>query len=105
MAIWQDLVDNTGFSAGYQSVRRYIAKQPCGRFGGQPAIMLSQFGEQMGAEHHVAVLAAFAVTNMEDHALGIDIGELQTCQFGSPHTGGIERHQNGAVKRIRCGLD
>ena len=26
MAIWQDLVDTSGFSAGYQSVRRYISK-------------------------------------------------------------------------------
>ena len=26
MAIWQDLVDSSGFSAGYQSVRRYISK-------------------------------------------------------------------------------
>src|ERR1700722_17122866 len=41
-------------------------KQPRGRFAGQPAIMLSQFGEQMGAEHHVAVLAALAVMNMKD---------------------------------------
>jgi hypothetical protein len=67
--------------------------------------MLSQFGEQMGAEHHVAVLAALAVLNMEDHPLGIDIGELQACQLGPPHSGGIERHQNGAVKRVRCGFD
>jgi len=26
MAIWQDLVNTCGFSAGYQSVRRYISK-------------------------------------------------------------------------------
>jgi transposase len=30
MAIWQDLVDGCGFTAGYQSVRRFIAKlEPC----------------------------------------------------------------------------
>src|ERR1017187_10167997 len=80
-------------------------KQPCNRFAGQPAIMLSQFVEQMGAEHHVAVLAARAVMNMEDHALAIDIGEFQACQLGPPYSGGIERHQNGAVKRVRCGFD
>jgi hypothetical protein len=27
MAIWQDLVDDHGFPAGYASVRRYVAKQ------------------------------------------------------------------------------
>jgi hypothetical protein len=49
-------------------------KQPCSRFAGQSAIVLAQFVEQMGAEHHVAILAALAVLNMEDHARGIDIG-------------------------------
>jgi hypothetical protein len=80
-------------------------KQPCSRLAGQPAIMLSQFFEQTRAEHHIAVLAALAVMNMEDHARGIDIGELQACQLGPPHSGGIERHPNGAVKWVRCGFD
>jgi len=52
--------------------------------------MLSQLVEQMTAEHHVAVLAALAILNMEDHALRIDVGELQMCQLRPPHSGGIE---------------
>src|SRR5271166_2778018 len=75
-------------------------KHPRGRFAGQSAIMLSQFAEEMGAEHHVAVLAALAFMNMENHALGIDVGELQVCQLGPPHSGGIEGHQDSAVKRV-----
>jgi hypothetical protein len=39
-------------------------EQPNGRFAGQSAIMGAQFVAQMGAEHDVAVLAAFAVLDM-----------------------------------------
>jgi hypothetical protein len=38
MAIWQDLVDSVGFGAGYQSVRRYVAKLR-GNQSAEPAVV------------------------------------------------------------------
>jgi hypothetical protein len=65
-----DLVAD-GVVGGVPSAAR---EQPNGGFAGQPAIMGAQFLVQMGAEHDVAVLAAFAFLDMEHHARGIDIG-------------------------------
>jgi hypothetical protein len=67
--------------------------------------MLAQFVEQMGTEHDVPVFAALAAANVDDHSLGVDIGNLQTRQFGPPHADGIKRHQDGAMEWSRRGFD
>jgi hypothetical protein len=41
---------------------------------------------------------------MDHHALAVDIGELQVCEFGSS-PGTIQRHQDGAMKRKGRALD
>ena len=86
-------------------MRLATGEQPRGWFADQSAIMLSQFVEQMRTEHHVTVLAALALMNMEDHALGIDVGDLQVSQFCPPYSSGIEGHQDGAVKLVRRRFD
>ena len=80
-------------------------EQPNGRFAGQPAIMGAQFVEQMGAEHDVAVLAAFAVLDMHHHARRVDIGEFEGRTLGATHACAIEGHENGAVEGDRRGVD
>src|SRR5436309_13664432 len=89
----------------WRSVPPAAGKQPHGRLAGQATIMLSQFLKQMRAEHDVSILAAFAVLNMEDHARGVDIGDLQCGQLGTTHACSVESHQNGAVDRSVRRLD
>ena len=67
--------------------------------------MLPQFFEQIGAEHDVAVLAAFALLDMHHHARRIDIGELEGRTLGATHASGIEGHEDGAVEGDRRGVD
>ena len=67
--------------------------------------MLPEFLEQMRAKYHVAILAALTILNMDNHALGVDVGDLQMCQLGSSNSGGIESHQDNAVKRVGCRID
>jgi hypothetical protein len=63
-------------------------EQPNGRFTGQAAIMCAQFIAQKGAEHDVAVLAAFALLDMHHHAGRVDIGELEGRTLGATHASG-----------------
>src|ERR1700747_3208679 len=58
--------------------------------------------EQRWAEHYVAVLAPLAALNMDDHPLTVYIADLQVRHFGAASAGGVERHQQDAVKgRLR----
>ena len=55
---------------------RAAREQPNGRFAGAAGDNAARSSSvQMGAEHDVAVLAAFAVLNMHHHARRVDIGE------------------------------
>ena len=67
-------------------------KQPDAGFFAQPPPVRAQFFEQHRAEHHVAVLATFAALNVENHALAIDVADLQASQLCVPHTGRVEGH-------------
>jgi hypothetical protein len=55
--------------------------------------VLSEFLEQFWAEQHIAVFAAFTASDVDHHALAIDVADFQTRQFGTPESGGVERHQ------------
>src|SRR5262249_32900438 len=54
-------------------------KEPAAGFSWQPAPVLAQFFEQLGAEHDVAVFAAFPSADMNHHALAVDVADLQVC--------------------------
>lgn len=51
--------------------------------------MFSQFGQQVRAEHDIAIFASLASLNMDHHALAVNIGDLEVGQFGSPHSGTV----------------
>src|SRR3954466_2673003 len=53
--------------------------------------------EQALAEHHVAVLRALALVNVDEHALAVDIGGLQRARFRNPEPGTVGRHQDRAM--------
>ena len=59
----------------------------------------------MGAEHDVAILAAFAVLDMEHHARSVDVGHLEVGQLGAAHACAIEGDENGAVEGNGRGVD
>ena len=62
-AIWQDLVSDHGFNAGYQSVRRYIYRLRGAQTPQARAVILTAPGEDYG-ECRVMLRPAFAAPSM-----------------------------------------
>jgi hypothetical protein len=60
--------------------------------------MLTKLLEQLETKHHVPVPASLAAFDVNDHALAVDVAELQACRLGVPGSGGIERHQQSAME-------
>ena len=73
-------------------------KEPLLRLAPQPAPVVTQFIEQLGAEHDIAVLAALALPDMNHHPLAVDVADLQVGCFRAACTGGIHGHQQDAMK-------
>ena len=69
------------------------------------APVLAQGIEQPVAEHDVAVLTSFSALDMDNHALTVDIADLQRRRFRPAGSGGIERHQHGALKGCSGGIN
>jgi len=70
-----------------------------------PTAVLAQGFEQLGRERHVAIAQALPTTDMDDHALTVDIAHLQQRCLGAAHPGGVEHHQKHAMHAVRCRLD
>ena len=60
--------------------------------------MLSELLQQARTKDDVSILAAFALLNMKDHARLVDVHDFQGRALNAPHPGGLEGHNNGAVK-------
>jgi hypothetical protein len=58
-----------------------------------------EFVKQLWAEQHIAIFAAFTALDVDHHALTVDVTHFQVCEFGTPESCGIERHQQGAMQR------
>src|SRR5262249_36451609 len=67
--------------------------------------MLTEFFEQLGTEHHIPVFPSLAALNVNHHTLAVDAADLQVCQFGTAQTGGVEGHEQRAVKGSAGRLD
>ena len=61
--------------------------------------------EQLRAEHDIAVLAALAFADMNDHPLAVDVADLEMGRFRAACAGGIHRHQQDAMKGCVRGLN
>src|SRR5271167_2895783 len=70
-----------------------------------PTPVFPQSFQQRGTERQIAILAAFAFYYAKDHALAIDVADLETSQFASSHAGGVERHQQRSSKQRSGGID
>jgi hypothetical protein len=53
--------------------------------------------QQLGREHHVAVLGALALADPDDHAAAVDVLDPQGGDLGDPQPGGVGGPQQGAV--------
>jgi hypothetical protein len=45
--------------------------------------VLPEFVEQLSAEQHIALFAAFSALDVDDHALTVDVANFQSCEFGT----------------------
>ena len=57
----------------------------------------SQDLEQPWREHYVATLTVLALVHTDDHALAVDIGDLQVHDFRHAQPGGVRAHQERAL--------
>src|ERR1700745_1511735 len=75
-------------------------KEPLLGLAPEAAPISSQRFEQLRTEHDVAVLGALASPDMNHHPLAVDVADLQVGRFGAACAGGIERHEQHAMKRL-----
>src|ERR1035438_3612485 len=80
-------------------------KEPLLRLAPEAAPIDAQLFEQLGAEHDIAVLAALSFPDMNHHALAVDVAHLQVGRFCAACPGGIEGHQQDAMKLRVCRVD
>src|SRR6266853_6269617 len=87
------------------SVPAVAGEQPDDRFTPETAPVLAQGFEQILAEHNIAIFAALATLHMNYVAGTVDVRDLETSQFGTTETRGIQRHQQSALERRGSGFD
>jgi hypothetical protein len=80
-------------------------EEPNTRFFPQPPPVFPEFLEQFLTQHHVPIFASLSAPDVNHHALAIDVGNFQVCQFGVPGAGGVERHQHRVVERRARGVN
>jgi hypothetical protein len=81
------------------AAREQIDPRPLG------APVRAQRIQQPGTEHDVTVLAALAAVDMDEHALAIDIADLERGHLCTAAAGRVERHEHGALKGCPGRLD
>ena len=97
--------DNLGVDGMARGAPASTGKQPCRRLVLESAPVDAQRIEQLRAEHDVAVLAALAATDVDDHPLAVDVADLQMCHLRPAGTGGIQGHQQNAIDGCLCCID
>src|SRR5208337_3715500 len=70
-----------------------------------PAPILPQRLQQSRTQRQVTIFAALALYHSDDHALAIDVADLETREFGASHAGSIECHQQRPSKEVSGGID
>ncbi len=82
---------------GQGPVRNLARKEPVFRLDHHP--VLAEDCEQSGREHHLAVFVPFALADADDHPTAIDVGDLQGHDLRDTQSGGVGRHEDGAMLR------
>src|SRR3984885_4067502 len=99
------LPDHLGGNRMIGGVPAVAGKQPHGGFPAQTAIVLAQRFEQIRAQHHIAIPAAFAALHVNYVAATVYIRDLQPGEFGAPEACRIEGHEQSALKGRGRGFD
>ena len=94
--------ENLGGDRMTRGMPSIAGEQPIGGLALQPAPVDAQRLEQLRAEHDIAVLASLASPDMDDHAMAVDIADLQVRHFCATCARGIQRHQQNAMKGKLC---
>src|SRR6516225_9777719 len=55
--------------------------------------------------HDLAIFTALAAADMHDHALAVDIADLEPGHLGATRAGSVEGHHQDAVEGGRSGVD
>ena len=82
-------------AGGDGAARDVAGEEPFGRPGDLP--VFAEQGQQPRREHDVAVPAALALADAEDHALAVDVLDAEGDDLGDPQAGGVGGHEDGAV--------
>jgi len=70
-----------------------------------PAPVLAECVQQRGAQRHIAIFTAFALTDVYDPTLAIDVLHPKPEQLAATHAGRVKRHEDGACLEIAGGVD
>src|SRR5271166_1694967 len=57
--------------------------------------------EQLRGEHHLAIFMTFALTDRDELALAVDIGQPQIYELGYSQPSGIDRHEDRAMFEVQ----
>ncbi len=79
-------------------------EEPNGFFAQAPPVC-TEFLEQNGAEHHVAVFATLAALDVNHHPSAVNVADLQSSQLRVANTGGVKGHQDSSMKRCAGCID
>ena len=60
-------------------------------------------GQEARREHDLAILAALALADADDHAAAVDVLDAQRGDLGEPQAGGVGGHEDGAVLEVADG--
>src|ERR1700682_4524087 len=97
--------ENLGGDRMTRRMPSVAGEQPIGGLVFQPAPVDTQGIEQLRTEHDIAILAPLAAPNMNDHALAVDIADLEVRHFCATCSRGIQGHQQDAMKGKLCRVD
>src|SRR5439155_16484034 len=61
--------------------------------------------QQSRTQRQVTIFAALALHHADDHALAIDVADLEMSEFAASHAGGVERHQQCPSKQCSSRID
>ena len=70
-----------------------------------PTPVFPQSFQQRRTQRQVTIFAALALHHSDDHALAIDVADLETSEFAASHAGGVKRHQQRPSKQRSGRID
>src|ERR1700693_2748695 len=70
-----------------------------------PAPVFTERFQQLRTHRYVAIFAALALANVNDHALAVYVLHAKPDQFTASNAGRVKQHENSARLEIACGIN